>query len=108
MTAEEFINEHLEDQSARALAGVYLPVISRWAADEGWEVIRKWLYTFGDISWNREILHKMTVPERRAEDARRLAVVKHLSIDNARRIIQERALLQQIFTSLFTALMGNL
>ena len=107
MTREEFIDS-LEDENARELAGLYLPIISRWANLEGWEIIRKWLYTFNDTTWNLEILKKMTMPERRAEDKRRLLIVKQIRGDNARRIKRERALLQQIVTSLFTVLLGKL
>ncbi len=107
MTMEEFLAD-IEDLNAKTLAGLYLPVISRWAAIEGWDVVRQWLYTFSDTTWQVTIFGLMTVQERRADDERRLVVVRQLGGDNAKRIIRERALLQQILTSLFTVLLSKL
>jgi len=108
MTIEEFITEEITDENAKALASLYLPVITRWTAVEGWDIVRKWLYIFNDTTWQITINSKMTVSERRADDDRRLAALKQFAGSNARRIREERALLQKLLMGLFTALLSKL
>ena len=108
---QEFLDE-IDDYGMKALAGLYLPVISRWAAAEGWDVVRQWLYVLSisgmEDHWYRILLLKMTVEEHRTEDKRRLAVVGAMASDNARRLIAERAFLQKFITGLITRLISKI
>jgi hypothetical protein len=106
MTIDEFIASlKLELQN---VAQVYLPILTRWAADEGWNVVRQNLYAKKVTSWYRAIRKHMTDAERDADDKRALSIVKMLAIHKADLIDKERDLLQQIVTLLITALLAKL
>ena len=109
MTIEEFIAEKIKDPKTRELAELHIPAIRRRVLAWGWDVVRKWLYAYqgADDQWYSDLLAAMTVDERRAEDARRLAAVKQMGSDSAMRIHRERILLQNLFTTLLTVLLSK-
>jgi len=106
---DEFV-EGIGNESVRALVKLYMPAISRWVADAGWDAVRKWLYAYNgnDDDWYIAILKRMTVGEKRAEDKRRLAAVRAMGTDQYRRIEQERMFLRTLVDSLITNLVGKL
>lgn len=106
MTIKEIIKE-LSPQ-AQALVLTYVPVLSRWVADAGWEAVRKALYVQEQQGWYRAIRRRMTVDERTADDERAKALVKSMAAQKAQMIATERSLLQSIVTMLITALLAKI
>jgi len=104
----------IKDPNVKALAELYLPVVSRWAKKEGWDLVRLWLYDEkqiqerGKASWYAEILSRMTAVEHEAEDARRLEVLKRTAVVNSIRIRRERAILQALITTVIGKLLGSI
>jgi len=106
MTIEEFIltlKPGLQD-SARA----YLPIVARWAADVGWDAVRKSLYAGSVPSWYKTIRKRMTDAERDADDKRARLLVANLAALKAEVIARERSLLQEIVMLLISALLAKL
>lgn len=102
--------DSIENDEIRSITELYLPVIARWAAKAGWDAVRKWLYAWKgqDSEWYIYILSKMDVEERRAEDKRRLAVVKKMGSENYMRIQKEKVFLQTIMETLLKHLISGL
>lgn len=106
MTIKEIIKE-LSPQ-AQSLALTYVPVLSRWVADAGWEAVRRALYVKSVPAWYKAIRKRMTDDERDADDKRAKNVVAELAAHKATQIARERDLLQSIVTMLISALLAEL
>jgi len=106
MTTDEFITTLKPELQGTAEA--YLPIISRWALDSGWETIRTTLYARKSPLWYQSVRKRMTAAERDADDKRARELVHRLAIQKAELIARERGLLQQIVTLLITALLRQL
>ena len=106
MTISEFIGTLKPE--LQNVAQAYLPILVRWAADEGWDAVRQNLYAKKIPSWYRAIRKRMTDTERDADDKRALMLVKTLAIHKTALIAKERNLLQQIVMLLITALLAKL
>lgn len=106
---EEFIGG-IRDPNARAMAILYLPAIGRWAEDQGWDVVRKWLYTSSRTpdNWYKKLLSKMNTEEHLAEDARRLVELKVMATSIAQWRERERTILRVLVTSLIGELLGSI
>ena len=108
MTIEDYIKT-IENDEARELATLYMPVISRMVASVGWDVVRRWIYTDTvDAYWYEMLVDRMTTAEHRAEDERRLKSLCTMSSQNAALIKRERAIIQALLTTLITQLIGKL
>jgi len=105
----EFV-EGIQNEAVLALVWLYIPVLSRWVADAGWDTVRKWLYAYedNDNQWYIDLLNRMTVEEHREEDERRLAAVKALGADKHMRIEKERMFLRELVNTLITKLISRL
>jgi hypothetical protein len=106
MKIEEFIDSLKPE--LQNVAQAYLPILTRWAADAGWDAVRENLYAKKVPSWYRAIRKRMTAAERNADDKRALMLVKTLALHKADLIAKERNLLQQIVTLLISVLLAKL
>lgn len=107
MNTEEFIATL--KPGLHETARMYLPILSRWAADAGWDAVRSSLYArLEPSSWYRAVRKRMTSAERAADDKRAKELVHGLAIRKAELIARERNLLQQVVTLLIPALLAHL
>ena len=104
------IEEILKDLSPRAQIGarIYLPILSRWIADAGWDTVREALYVQSAPAWYKAVRKRMTDAERDADDKRALAAVNALAIRKSEQIVCEQELLQSIVTTLISVLLAKL
>ena len=106
-TIEEYIAE-IQSVDKRKLAERYVPVIRRRVEQEGWDAVRRWLYSYGDTNWYSVLLGNMTISEQREEDRRRLELLKQMAVENAALIKRERAFIQEFITMLISQLLGKI
>jgi hypothetical protein len=107
MNTEEFIATLKPD--LQPIAQAYIPILSRWAADAGWDSIRSSLYArLEPSSWYRAVRKRMTPTERDADDKRAKEAVRLLSLRKSELIARERNLLQQVVTLLIPFLLAHL
>jgi len=106
MTVDEILHD-LSPQ-AKMLGNTYLPILSRWIADAGWEAVRKALYVQSQQNWYRAIRKRMTPAERDADDTRAKATVRQMAVSKAQAIAQERSLLQSMVTLIISALLAKI
>lgn len=106
MTLEEFIASLPASQ--RDLARLYLPVLTRWTTEAGWDTVRKALYVQSQITWYRAVRKRMTTKERLADDERARLWVKAMARSKTERVLRERVFMQAIVAQLLVALVKNL
>ena len=106
MTRDEFIATLKPEM--QLVARAYLPILSRWAIDSGWDTIRQVIYARKSQMWYQSIRTRMTPTERDADDKRAKELVRTMAIRKAELIARERNLLQQIVTLLISALLADL
>lgn len=104
-TIEEFIAGL--PPGRQELAGLYLPVLTRWVGEAGWDMVRKTLYVSSQLSWYKALRKRMTPTERMTDDRRAYEWVKAMGGQKAERVRKERAAVQLILTQLLSALLAK-
>ena len=106
MTIDEFISEL--PVTSQDVASLYLPVLTRWVNEAGWDIVRSALYAQSQLSWYKAVRKRMTTSERLADDKRAREWVKALGKSKAERVRTERSVIQAVITQLLTLLLAQL